>query len=279
MAGLKKQKAWRGPGQLYKVVCDAAPDRKPVLLTHGTFSNAHTMLPLGAAIADAGHPVWIIEWRGRSGAPGAFDFYDLAEVEIPNALAAMPEPAHLVAHSGGGLAMCFALLDQTVRTQVRSLTMLATQGTHLADAPLLPYLGTRAMDVLGRVLGRWPRALTRIGPSDETAKLLSQWVAFNRARRIQSRNGVDLFDQLSDLDLPVFALAGAADLTIARPDGCRELAAAFGPYSLFHLCASSTDGEDFTHSRLIRSRAAARYVWPRITAFLQQVETQKGSAA
>ncbi|MEM6311047.1 MAG: alpha/beta fold hydrolase [Pseudomonadota bacterium] len=279
MSHLVAYEHWAGPGQLFRLNVQTAASRAPVLMTHGTFSTAETMTPMAMALAAAGHPVWIIEWRGRKGRPGAFDFYDLAEGEITQALAAIDEPAHLLAHSGGGLAMCFALLDPINRARVRSLTLLATQGTRLTEAPRLRYAGVRAMDLLGRVFGRWPRALTRIGPCDETAKLLSQWVTFNRARRVSTRDGRDVFACLSALELPVFALSGAADLTIARPDGCRELAYAFGPRARYHCCAAATDGEDFTHARLIRSRAAAHHVWPRITAFLQELELGPDSAS
>ena len=258
---------YQGPGRLFCV--NQKGGNTPVLLTHGTFSTADTCEPLAQFLA-ADRPVYIIEWRDRGRRPGTFNFYDLAEGEITSALAAMPGPVHLVAHSGGGLAMCFAMLDRANRAKTCSLTMLATQATHLTEAPRLNYAAVRAMDVLGRMLGRWPANVTGLGPSDETAHLLSQWVAFNRARSAKTRAGSDLFDHLGALELPALVLAGAADLTIARPDGCRALADAFGPTAQYHLCARETDGEDFTHTRLVRSRAAAASVWPRIAAFLQQ---------
>ena len=267
--------AYDGPGRLYRV--GQGPHR-PVLLTHGTFSDATTVLPLAQALA-SDRAVFIVEWRGRGRRPGRFDFHDLARGEITAALSALPQPAHLVAHSGGGLAMCMALLDPSNRARALSLTMLATQGTHLADAAPHRYAAVRAMELLGRALGHWPARLTGLGPSDETAHLLSQWVAFNRARRIATPDGGDLFNALPGLNLPVLALAGAADLTIARPEGCRALAQAFGDTARFHLCAAATDGEDFTHTRLIRSRAAATHVWPRIAAFLRAHDAPFPSAA
>ena len=127
-------------------------------------------------------------------------------------------------------------------------------------------------DLLGRLRGHWPARAYGLGPVNETSTLLAQWVRFNRARRISTRDGADLLPLLAALDLPVLALAGAADRLIARPDGVRHLAEAFGPRARYHLCSAATDGEDFTHSRLIRSRSAARHVWPRIARFLDAQE-------
>lgn len=239
----------------------------PVLITHGTFSTADTCRPIAEYFAAKGRPVYVIEWRGRNGRPGRFDFHDLAEGEFAQAIQMMPKRVDLVAHSGGGLAMCFAVLDPDLRAKVRSLTMLGTQGTHLFDAPWRDLQAIRLMDWYGRKRGFWPARLTGLGPCNESATLLSQWVRFNRNRKIMTRGGTNLFDYLPALGLPVFALAGAADTVIARPEGCERLAKAFGVRSEYHLCRAGTDTEDFTHPRLFRSRAAAARIWPRIIAF------------
>ncbi len=267
---------YTGPGRLLQL--RGGGPKPPVLITHGTFSDAQTCLPLAQALAQD-RDVYVIEWRGRGRSPGQFDFHDLAEGEITQALAHIPAPAHLVAHSGGGLAMCFAVLDPANRAKALSAAFMGTQATHLTEAPGLSYANIRAMNVLGKLMGTWPARLTGLGPRDETAALLSQWVAFNRARKPTTREGRDLYPLLPSLNLPVLSLAGAADLTIARPDGCRALAEAFGPSAQYHLCAQATDGEDFTHPRLIRSRAAARSVWPRIAAFHQDHDIPFASPA
>lgn len=279
MSSLHPASDWSGPGQLLGFRSAVPQTRAPVLMTHGSFSNADILVPLANTLAEAGHPVWIIEWRNRTRPIGTFDFHDLAEGEIAAAVHAISQPVHLLAHSGGGLAMCFALLDPEVRQNVRSLTMLATQGTRLTEAPLHLYAAIRAMWAVGQITGRWPRRVTGLGPCDESKVMLDQWIAFNRAKRIWTREGQDLFDLLPQIQRPVFALAGAGDTFIARPDGCADLARAFGPEAKYHLCEAASDGEDFTHSRLIRSRAAARSIWPRIVNFMQAVEDTKGSAA
>lgn len=262
---LQRITAFPGPGALWSLTPDASGT--PVLITHGTFSNAQTCTPLAQFFARAGHPVYVITWRDRTGRPGAFDFDDLAHGEITAALAALPEPAHLIAHSGGGLAMCLALRSPENRAKTRSLTLMATQATHLRCAPRRDLAFMEAMGILCRPLGYWPARVFGLGPCNESAALLSHWLRINRAGRFTARDGADVFAEMPGWHMPLLMLAGAADRMIAPQEGCRALAAAFGPTGHFHLCAQETDGEDFTHSRLLRSRTAAQHVWPRIQRF------------
>ncbi|MEP4194505.1 MAG: alpha/beta fold hydrolase [Aliishimia sp.] len=254
-----------GPGQLYGLNVDAKAT--PVLITHGTFSTAQTCAPLAEFFARAGHPTYVIEWRNRQKRPGRFDYDDLAEGEITAAVNAMPRPAHLVAHSGGGLAMLLGLRDVRLRAKTLSLTTLGTQATHLHTAPLKDYLYIKAMGHVGRILGYWPTSVLGLGPCDETAGILDHWLRFNAMGKFTARDGVDMFAEMASWNLPALVLSGAADTVIAPVQGCQALASALGGQAEFHLCSAATDGEDYTHSRLLRSRSAVQYVWPRILAF------------
>lgn len=268
MAMYRSVESFAGPGRLLRL--EGAGDA--LLLTHGTFSNAETMLPLATYFAGLGYDVYVVEWRGRDGAPPPFGFYDLAEGEIAEALRTIGRPCHVMAHSGGGLAMCLALMEPELRALVRSITLIATQGTHLTEAAFLPYWNIRFLSAFALCLGHWPKQLPGLGPCHESAQLLAQWVGFNRARRVVTREGASLYPALGTLGLPAFAVAGAGDTVIARPDGCRALAEAFGATGRYHLCDAVSDGEDFSHSRLIRSQGAKARVRPRIAAFLAEVE-------
>lgn len=271
MTHLSELPEYLGPGRLWRVPggCKDAP---PVLLTHGTFSNAAILQPIAQFLADQGRRVFVIEWRGRDGRPPNFTFHDLADGEIAHAMRHVGEPMHLVGHSGGGLALCFAQMQPDSRALTQSLTLIATQGTHLSQAAPQAYWSIRALSLFSRLWGHWPTGFPRLGPCNESAALLAQWVHFNKTHRIFTRDGSDLLPKLGALALPVLALAGQADTVIARPEGCRTLADAFGDTAQFHICDDARDGEDFTHTRLIRSRAAARSVWPRIVAFANQTD-------
>lgn len=275
---LENEPAWDGPGRLLRL--DAAGRGTPVLLTHGTFSNAETCIPLAQALS--ARPVYVIEWRGRDIGPERvqdFDYDDLSKGEIAAAVKAIGGPVHLVGHSGGGLAMLLALHNAPdLRAHVRSLTMIASQATHLRDASWRFRWMTRALDRLGRRRGYWPVRLLRIGTCNESAGLMHQWVRWNRAGEMRAADGRNVLPGLAGWRLPAFVLAGAGDRDIAPVAGCRHIATALGTRARFHLCAADTDGEDFTHARLIRSQAAARHVWPRISAFLDEIDAARTAA-
>ena len=246
-----------------------------ILITHGTFSTAETCLPLARYLGDSGRTVYVIEWRGRDAAPGQvprFDFFDLARDEISQAIAHIgtAQGLHMVAHSGGGLAMILALLNAPA-AQVRSLTMVATQTTHLHHSPLPARLAMHAISLWGRHSGYWPVRLLRIGTCNESAALLQQWLDWNSAGTMYDPDGMDVMPRLEALGLPVLAVAGRADRIIAPEPGCRALCAAFGASGEYLLVGRSEGfAEDFTHQRLWRSRAAKAEVWPRIAEFMDR---------
>ncbi len=270
---LKRLDHYSGPGALWAENTHAPG--APVLITHGTFSNAQTCQPLASFMAAQNRPVYVIEWRGRAGRPGRFDFDDLATGEIRHALQYVLRPTHLLAHSGGGLAMILGLRDPTVRARALSLTTLATQATHLHCAPRRARLGISVWAGVGRVMGYWPASRLGLGPCNESAAILNHWLRFNAARAMIANDGTDVFAETRTWRLPMFSLGGAGDRVIAPTPGCKALAEAFGDTGRFHLCAHDTDGEDFSHSRLLRSRAAATHVWPRIAQFIKGHDTAK----
>ena len=131
------------------------------------------------------------------------------------------------------------------------------------------------MRVFGRLTGYWSVRASKLGPCNESAALQSQWMDWNRAGRMTDLSGNDVFAGLKNWKLPVMAIAAPLDSDIAPKDGCETLANAFGKTGQFHIATRETDGEDFTHSRLIRSRAAARILWPRIAEFIQTQDKLK----
>ncbi len=79
--------------------------------------------------------------------------------------------------------------------------------------------------------------------------------------------------------LPVLAMAGTGDRFIAPPEACRKLHELLpGTANVWQECGVDQGfAEDFTHSRLISSRAAARQIWPRIADWLAQAEARTRS--
>lgn len=259
-------------GRLFRLNA-ACGDLAPVLVSHGTFSDFTTCLPVAEFFARAGHPTFILEWRGRDVGRGnrlGFTYWDLAEDEFRAAcdhiFTHLNRPCHIVAHSGGGLAAALMLADQAdARAKVGSLAMLATQSTHLGALPLRARLSIAAITHLARLPGYWPKSLMKLGPTNENAPLKVQWHGWNRRGVITCRDGTDLFDKLASVTTPALAIAGKADLVIAPQQGCRALLEAFsGPKSFIHAGKSEGFSEEFDHSRLWKSRAAERDLWPLI---------------
>ncbi len=264
---------WSAPGMLYTF--KGSTSGPTVLLTHGTFSNIHTLAPLAATLNAAGLRVYGIEWRNRTARPGTFTYNDIARDEIAQAIGVLAEQSdiHLMGHSGGALAMILAMHQNAdLRRRVRSLTCLAAQATHQYQASLVFRTSLRLMNQFGRLFGYWPVRITGLGPCNESAALQAQWMRWNDQGAMTDAQGNDVYAGLRDWGLPVLAVAAQKDTDIAPTDGCRLLADAFGASSQFHVATRVSDGEDFTHSRLVRSRAAQAKLWPRIIDFIKRQE-------
>lgn len=276
--GLIKVQDWQGPGQLWRVIGDQ-PEGAPVLITHGTFSNAETCLPIAQHFGRIA-PTYVIEWRGRDLRRGnitRFDYHDLAEGEMTEAVAHVHQQhpkngVHVVGHSGGGLAMVLALAQTPNLVRVmRTLTLMGAQATHSHLSPKRVQLFMRLMGFAGRRLGYWPARIVRLGPCSEATGIMQNWALWNRKRQFTDRAGRDVIAQLSDVALPVLVLAGAADKVIAPQAGCRAIADGFAGHATFEICGRAQGyPEDFNHARLIRSRAAANSLWPRVAEWMQQ---------
>lgn len=276
--GLIKTPNWNGPGQLWQLD-GVQSDGAPVLITHGTFSNADTCLPMAQFFGQTA-PTYVIEWRARDQRRGnvtAFDYHDLAEGEMIEALAHVSQHhpkdgVHVVAHSGGGLAMILALLHapQAARL-IRSMTLLGAQATHSHMAGRRVQMFMAAMGFVGRRLGYWPAKYMRLGPCSEATGIMENWAHWNKHRMFADRQGRDVIPQLSQVAVSTLVLAGTADTVIAPMQGCRAIADGLGSNARFEICGR-TQGypEDFNHARLIRSRAAANSLWPRIAKWMAQ---------
>ena len=274
--GLEQQDYGTPHGGLFRLSLGRA-DLEPVLITHGTFSNRTTCLPIAMFFANLGNPTYVLEWRGRDVGPlksRRFTYWDLADDELTHATRHVSDqhskPVHLVAHSGGGLAASLMLAcDRQSLKNTASVTMLATQSTHLASLPLMARWKTAALVHAARIPGYWPRRLLKLGPTNESAYLKVQWHLWNKTGRILCRDGGDLFGQLANCKTPALAVAGKADTFIAPAAGCEALLNAYGGPKRFVLAGQSEGfSEDFNHSRLWKSRAAEQDLWPQIASWI-----------
>jgi oxygen-independent coproporphyrinogen-3 oxidase len=106
----------------------------------------------------------------------------------------------------------------------------------------------------------------------ESGQLMRQWCQWNLQRRFVGHDGMDYLQALSQVRIPVLALAGAGDRLIAPWQGCEALARAFGgPDVELSLCGKATGFvEDYSHSRLLMAGNARSGVFPRIAQWIRQ---------
>jgi predicted alpha/beta hydrolase len=258
----------------------------PVLLVHGTFSNRHFFLGardrgLARYLADRGFDAWVAELRGhgRSGAAGRrarWQFEDWIRRDAPALVTRVAdETGHdrvtWLGHSAGGvIGIAFAGLGHPRSSAVGALVMAASPAP--TGLGILQYPIAAGALGLTRIFGRFPARLIGIGPEDEHAGIMEQWMRWNLSGRWLGDDGTDYFANCARVTCPVLALAGAADRVWAPPAKCAALieATASADRTLQRCGRAQGFGEDFGHNRLLVSGAARREVWPVIGDWLER---------
>lgn len=265
-----------------------ASSKAGVILAHGTFSNYRTCGGLARYLAERGHDCWLLDFEGHGCSDKALPPPDFEAMFLSGAFAALDHidktiggKIHWVGHSGGGLAALMALARRPeLAERMHSLVMLGSQASD-AGHSVSRRAVLRLFLLLTRLLGFVPARLLRLGPEDEVAEVMLQWYRWNLRAQWQGVGDFDylkaLQEQGSTVALPVLAMAGTGDRFIAPPEACRKLHALLpGSANVWQECGTDEGFvEDFTHSRLISSRAAARQIWPRVADWLAQAEAGK----
>jgi predicted alpha/beta hydrolase len=280
----------RGPEPLFATTRDgvrlamlrfARPDTRfaPVLLTHGTFSNASICTRFAEYLRDAGFDAWVFEWRGHGRSDAGeveADYEHIAEYDVEAATRFVLEQTSApqlcyVGHSAGGVLPWMHLARNPAHaSRFRGIASLAAQTTH-AGRSFGRNLGLSATILLSRMLGRAPARLFRLGPNDETRAFMTQWARWNMHGRWIGASGIDYLERLTTLRVPALVLAAAGDRRIAPLAGCRQLFDALGTSEKTFILCGKADGfrEDYTHGRIIASKGAQAEIWPRIAAWLE----------
>lgn len=243
----------------------------PVVLVHGMFTDRRFWLSdkgvgLAVFLAEAGHPVYIVQRRGLSDSPACTARCGLDEhlyQDLPVVSARVAEehgiPAVWIGHSFGGVSVARAVADVLDPDRVAALVLLASQferGKHLLDWP-----GNLAVRTLVRLRGHLPARVAGLGPVDETAAAVHdacRWVT-------DGRRTPTLRLALARITVPVLALSGTAD-RVDPTDGCRSLLDHTSSRAPRFIRAGRTDGfsQDYDHPGIVISRAAREEIWPLI---------------
>ena len=258
------------------------PAGTPVILAPGTFSNWSFWLGtrgtgFAREIAARGFEAWVMDFRGHGfsqrPAPGQrWNFDDWGRLDVPavvRTVAAEGRRPLLVGHSAGGASVLAALAGTPgLERDVAAAVIVATP---------LPWLqrwrrvAAWSMRTASRHMSAFPARLLRLGPEDELAGVMEQWMDWNLNGHWVGRDGTDYSVELGALTLPLLFIAGTGDHRFAPPAACR---------GLFDLMAGSSDhlfveagidtgfSRDFGHVDLIVSPDARHEIWPLIADWL-----------
>ena len=267
---------------LHRVAPSAPARGLPLLFVHGTFSNRWFFLGargLARYMADRSFDAWVAELRGHGRSrgpdrPGSWRFEDWIRLDAPAFIAGVRQATGRdalvwVGHSAGGVVGLASAGLADGPSAIAALVTAASPaptGLHAAQLPI-------AWAALGltRLCGRFPARLLRIGPDDEARGVMEQWMRWNLGRRWVGDDGTDYFAACARIRAAHFALAGAGDWAFAPPMLCEDLVRASGsPDKTFLVCGRRTGfSRNFTHNRLLVSRAAREEVWPRIASWIE----------
>jgi oxygen-independent coproporphyrinogen-3 oxidase len=254
-----------------------------VLLVPGTFSN-HTFwlgtrgTGFARAAADAGFQTWSLDPRGHGASQRPrrherWDFDDWAREDVPAALRAATVDgtrAVVIGHSAGGAAILAALAAHVeLRPAVRGVITLGTPVPW--QQKVFRGLAGRLIRTISRRLRSFPARALRLGPEDELAGVMEQWMGWNFDGRWLGDDGTDYGARLAEIMAPTLVVAGAADRIWAPPAAVRGLYDLVGsPAKRFLLCGRASGfAKDYGHVELVVSRAARHEVWPRLIAWMR----------
>jgi len=248
--------------------------RPAVLCVHGAFCS-HTVWQRGlAGLLDArGYDVWLADLRhhgasDREPAPRTWRFEDCILRDAPALVARVAAetigaPLAWIGHSYGSvIGLCWLARQPTPPPEVTAVVALGTPGPGgMSFTRRVLALGTI---MLARLWGRLPARALRLGPEDEAAHVIGDWMGWNVRGRWLGRDGFDYFGALRHLHAPLLAVAGEGDHLMAPPFACRQVFEQVGATRKQFVVA----GPRLNHSGLLIDPKARDRCWPAVADWL-----------
>ncbi|MEX5351193.1 alpha/beta fold hydrolase [Pseudomonas juntendi] len=254
----------------------------PVILLHGSFSNRRFWyspkgIGLGAYLARAGFDVWIPEMRGHGLSPRNRQWRhnrvaDYARFDLPVIGAFVQEQAgqapHWVGHSLGGTTLAAALGGGYLGAdEVASVALFGAQVSRVYWPLKVPPVAWSARLLLKR-FAQLSGSRLRRGPEDEPIGLALESLRWHKLFGRFGDKQDDWWAGLAQVDVPLLAVAGAAD----HQDpvwACRKLFEQLGGTRKQFLRLGREEGFDaFGHVDMLVSKAAQAQVWPLVEGWL-----------
>lgn len=251
----------------------------PVILAHGTLSNAGTVRAFGDYLAAKGYDLWLLEWggHGSSTAPRSRRNFEAPAFEdLPRALDFVREATcasriFWVGHSGGGLLpLMYLARHPELQAEFAGLVTLGAQSTGAIQSRRHRFW-ILTLFALTQMMGRTPRFIRTMGDEGEPTTLLAQWALWNLKGAWTGWDGMDYLEGASRITIPSLIMAGTRD-EIAPVQGCEAVFDALGSGDKTFITCGKADGfsRDFSHGGLVRGRPAEREVFPLVEAWLRE---------
>jgi len=250
-----------------------------VVLAHGMFSNFRTFRGLARYLGKLNYDCWLLDSQGHGYSDTPDEEPDLESMSLADTEAVLGFvkelnglPVWWIGHSGGGLAILMYLARNPGQQQhVSGVVMLASQATD-AGLALHRRMILRCAKLLVRVLGVAPGKALRLGPENEFARVMDQWLRWSLSGHWIGAGAFDYSQRVMDIRIPSLTIAASADRFIAPASGCKKIHLKLGSNDKTFLIFGKATGysEDYSHARVISSRAASIDVWPVIGNWLQK---------
>lgn len=174
-------------------------------------------------------------------------------------------------HSGGGLLpLMYLARYPEYQPGFSGLVTLGAQATGAAETRAHKFRAL-ALYVVTQVLGRTPRVRAAMGDEGEPTALLAQWALWNLKGQWKGRDGMDYMARLGGIHIPGLVIAGSRD-EIAPVKGCETVCNRLGsPDKTWVECGlASGFSRDYSHGGLSRGTAAAREIFPMVSAWIRE---------
>ena len=260
-----------------------APSRQPVLMVHGSVENGKIFYTesgkgFAAYLAREGHPVYVLDQRGRGGSlpkiasgddHGHFEAItaDLPAVQAFIGGRHQQQKVHWVAHSWGGVLMASTLarypeLASQVASQVYFGTKRVIHSWSWERFVKVEFFWKRLALLIAKVKGYLPVVELKMGADNETRRSLQDNVAWVTPG--PWRDAHDDFDYGAEAKAvnwpPSWLLAAKNDLALGNPQDVLAFAAEMGDSSALEyrlLGKESGHRHDYDHINMLTHRDAA----------------------
>ncbi len=250
-----------------------------VVLAHGMFSNYRVCRGLAKYLTSLSFECWLVDFQGHGASDKPQvepDFESMSLQDTAAILAFMKQhqsgPLWWVGHSGGGLSILMYLSRHADRqSDLAGIVTIASQATDAGYSFTRRSL-LKLSSVVISLLGVAPGRLLGLGPENEFARVMLQWIDWSLAGSWTGKDRFDYLQQLSTVNLPILSLAAHADKFIAPVSGCNRIYRRVGSADKTFIVFGKKNGylEDYTHARVVSSRNASVDVWPVIAQWLVQ---------